>query len=245
MAETPVHAGGSESIGAVDLPIQREAGTTLPVIWGQSLKGALRQAVRDATGGPDEEALFGSRPPNSEPGEDEPESDDGERSLKRGSVAVGDAQLLLFPVASLRECFAWLTSPLLLGRLARKAALLGVTDTTRLDVRPTDARATGTQAWTGKQVFGPFSATVDVAPSAAPLGATLAMLGPDFAFTRAKLATDVVLVSDGSMTAAARMATEIDDVEVVTVPGVGHAPDLSEPAAVAAIDDLLERVLRK
>ena len=45
--------------------------------------------------------------------------------------------------------------------------------------------------------------------------------------------------------AAARMATEIDDVEVVTVPGVGHAPDLSEPAAVAAIDDLLERVLRK
>ena len=45
--------------------------------------------------------------------------------------------------------------------------------------------------------------------------------------------------------AAARMATEIDDVEVVTVPGVGHAPDLSEPAAVAAIDQLLERVLRR
>jgi pimeloyl-ACP methyl ester carboxylesterase len=44
---------------------------------------------------------------------------------------------------------------------------------------------------------------------------------------------------------AARMATEIDDVEVVTVPGVGHAPDLSEPESVAAIDQLLERVLKR
>lgn len=48
------------------------------------------------------------------------------------------------------------------------------------------------------------------------------------------------LLSDA---AAERMATEISDVEVVTVPDVGHAPDLGEPAAVAAIDRLLERVL--
>jgi pimeloyl-ACP methyl ester carboxylesterase len=44
---------------------------------------------------------------------------------------------------------------------------------------------------------------------------------------------------------AERMATEIPDVEVVTVPGVGHAPDLDEPESVAAIDRLLERVLRR
>ena len=42
-----------------------------------------------------------------------------------------------------------------------------------------------------------------------------------------------------------RMAEEIPDVEVVTVPGVGHAPDLGEPEAVAAIDRLLERVLKR
>ncbi len=42
-----------------------------------------------------------------------------------------------------------------------------------------------------------------------------------------------------------RMAGEIADVEVVTVPGVGHAPDLGEPEAVAGIDRLLERVLRR
>jgi len=48
-----------------------------------------------------------------------------------------------------------------------------------------------------------------------------------------------------SESAIGRMATEIDDVEVVTVPGVGHAPDLSEPEAVAAIDRLLHRVVKR
>ncbi len=49
------------------------------------------------------------------------------------------------------------------------------------------------------------------------------------------------LMSD---TTAQRMHREIgEQAEVVTVPGVGHAPTLDEPEAVAAIDRLLERVL--
>jgi pimeloyl-ACP methyl ester carboxylesterase len=40
-----------------------------------------------------------------------------------------------------------------------------------------------------------------------------------------------------------RMAREVPDAEVVTVRGVGHAPDLDEPDSVAAIDRLLARVL--
>jgi pimeloyl-ACP methyl ester carboxylesterase len=65
------------------------------------------------------------------------------------------------------------------------------------------------------------------------------------------LAGRPVLVLRGSMSdllagsVAERMATEIPDVEVVTVPGVGHAPDLDEPQSVAAIDRLLERVLNR
>jgi pimeloyl-ACP methyl ester carboxylesterase len=50
------------------------------------------------------------------------------------------------------------------------------------------------------------------------------------------------LLSD---TVADRMASEIADVEIVTIAGVGHAPDLSEPHAVAAIDRFLQRVLRR
>ena len=41
---------------------------------------------------------------------------------------------------------------------------------------------------------------------------------------------------------AARMLREAPGAELVTVPGVGHAPTLDEPEAVAAIERLLERV---
>ena len=44
---------------------------------------------------------------------------------------------------------------------------------------------------------------------------------------------------------ASRMAREMgESAELVTVPGVGHAPTLDEPESVAAIDRLLDRVLR-
>ena len=42
---------------------------------------------------------------------------------------------------------------------------------------------------------------------------------------------------------ATRMASELSDVELVTVPRVGHAPSLDEPESLAAIDRLLARVL--
>ncbi len=42
---------------------------------------------------------------------------------------------------------------------------------------------------------------------------------------------------------AAQMVTEISDVELVTIPQVGHAPSLEEPESLAAIDRLLDRVL--
>jgi pimeloyl-ACP methyl ester carboxylesterase len=44
---------------------------------------------------------------------------------------------------------------------------------------------------------------------------------------------------------AGRMAAELPDLELVTVPRVGHAPTLDEPEAQAAIDRLLERIMAK
>ncbi len=41
---------------------------------------------------------------------------------------------------------------------------------------------------------------------------------------------------------AARMAARGPDIELVTLPGVGHAPTLDEPDSIAAIDRLLARV---
>ena len=37
------------------------------------------------------------------------------------------------------------------------------------------------------------------------------------------------------------MVEAIPGAELVTVPGVGHAPELNEPEAIAAIDDFLAR----
>ena len=44
---TPVHAGSGAELSVIDLPIQRERHTGFPVIWGQSLKGVLRNAFKN------------------------------------------------------------------------------------------------------------------------------------------------------------------------------------------------------
>ena len=95
-----VHTGAADSAGVIDLPVQREAATGYPVIWGQSLKGALCQAAEDAGWGGRVTSVFGS-----EVGDNR---DDGGTSP--GTLAVGDAQLVAMPVPTLRHTFAWLTS---------------------------------------------------------------------------------------------------------------------------------------
>lgn len=226
LAETPVHAGGSESLGSVDLPIQREATTGLPVIWGQSLKGALRQAARDQGWTVERQCrVFGSEPPA-------PGAPGGE--LVKGEVSISDAQLLLFPTASLRAAFAWVASPLLLGRLRRRARLLGVDDTSVLTMPVVDD-ATGTAAWVGQQVLGPFIQQVAEQPAAGRLGATLSTLvcpeGPEFDYTRGKLGTDVLVVPDDGMLAElSRAGTDVvARVQLdATAKTVKHGPFYSE-----------------
>lgn len=48
-----------------------------------------------------------------------------------------------------------------------------------------------------------------------------------------------------SAATAEAMVARLDRAELVTVPGIGHAPTLDEPEAVAAIDRLLDRVLKE
>jgi CRISPR-associated protein Cmr4 len=42
VAQTSIHAGAGQALSVIDLPIQRESHTQFPVIFGSSLKGALR-----------------------------------------------------------------------------------------------------------------------------------------------------------------------------------------------------------
>lgn len=111
LAETPVHAGSGAELGAVDLPIQRERHTRYPTIHGSGVKGVLRDLCERQNGDKAKicEVLFGSPPPQG-PGGD---------ALEAGSLVVSDARLLLLPVRSVGNVFAWVTCPYLLQRLAR------------------------------------------------------------------------------------------------------------------------------
>lgn len=116
--KTPLHLGAGSSVGAIDLPIMRERHTRFPLIPGSSLKGVLADLYEPLVkewkddGTPvlqrSSEAvwLFGA--------EDASEA-------AAGSLLVGEGKLLAFPVRSARGGFAWITSPLTLGRYIRDA----------------------------------------------------------------------------------------------------------------------------
>lgn len=118
--ETPLHVGCGEGLGAIDLPLQRERMSHLPVVPGSGAKGALREMFR-ATGSPREDDLFGPPPPspsNGSPGPAEPDH--------AGALTITDARLLLLPIRTVYGGWAWATSPMILERLARDLEIAGL-----------------------------------------------------------------------------------------------------------------------
>lgn len=111
MAETSIHAGAGQMAGVIDLPIQREAHTAWPVVYGSAVKGALRTLAEEQKA-PWLTAVFG------------PET--GKASEHAGALLVGDARLLLLPVRSLTSHFKWVTCPALLKRLHADLERLGL-----------------------------------------------------------------------------------------------------------------------
>lgn len=109
---SPVHMGAGTATGLVDNPIQRECHTGHPSFAGSGIKGAARHAfanlVPDAADKRDR--IFG------------PETGD---DLYAGAISFGDAQLVAFPVRSLREGFVYATCPHALARAARLLAMSG------------------------------------------------------------------------------------------------------------------------
>jgi len=109
--ETPVHAGTGTSLSIVDLPIQRERITGLPIVQASSLKGVLRAEVERLKGKQIAEALFG------------PETQRAHEHA--GCVSPHDARLLLFPIRSLVGVFAWATCLFVLERFKREMIAAG------------------------------------------------------------------------------------------------------------------------
>jgi CRISPR-associated protein Cmr4 len=111
LAETSIHAGAGQMAGVIDLPIQREAHTAWPVVYGSAVKGALR-ALAEEHNAPWRIPVFGPETANA--------------SDYAGALLVSDARLLLLPVRSLTSHFKWVTCPALLKRLGADAERLGL-----------------------------------------------------------------------------------------------------------------------
>ena len=113
VAQTSIHAGAGQALSVNDLPIQRESHTQFPVIFGSSLKGALRFRASQVLN--DNKKLvnvFGA--------------DSQSEDTFAGAIMISDANLLLLPVRSLNGYFKWVTCPALLRRYANDCERAGV-----------------------------------------------------------------------------------------------------------------------
>jgi CRISPR-associated protein Cmr4 len=122
-AVSPVHMGAGSATGAIDNPIQREIHTNHPVLSGSGIKGAVRHHCEAAWGTGaigDVNAIFGPGTEASAAGS-RGGSPAQSRADHAGAVSFTDAQLVAFPVRSMKECFVYATSPATLARLKRMA----------------------------------------------------------------------------------------------------------------------------
>lgn len=115
---SPVHMGAGSAVGVIDNPIQREKHSDHPVFAGSGIKGALRHSfeIRGEDGKVKNKELalriFGP---------------DTNASDYAGAISFGDAQLVAFPVRSLRGGYVYATCPYALARLHRLLSLTGKT----------------------------------------------------------------------------------------------------------------------
>ncbi|MEW6088969.1 MAG: type III-B CRISPR module RAMP protein Cmr4 [bacterium] len=113
-AITPLNNGSGEGLGIVDNPVIRERTTQFPIIQSSSIKGVLRDKFgEDAS--PEVRVLFG--PPS------------GQGDSHAGAVCISDAQIIAFPIRSLKGAFVWATSPLTLYRFWRNVEMSGFNST--------------------------------------------------------------------------------------------------------------------
>ncbi|MBE3650746.1 type III-B CRISPR module RAMP protein Cmr4 [Paenibacillus polymyxa] len=130
---SPLHIGSGEGLGAIDLPIMREKVTEWPMIPGSSMKGVKRDYYRAEEG---ESAWFKQAFGKSD-----------HNGAEAGALVISDGRILAFPVASRYGTFAYVTSPMVLKRLVRDAAAMGMSlEIPNLDQFEQDAKNNET-AW--------------------------------------------------------------------------------------------------
>ncbi len=109
---TPLHLGAGSSVGAIDLPVQRERHTRHPIIPGSSIKGVLR-CTAESLDGLDKAKIKDMFGP-------ELVGENADKEARSGELVFGEARPLAFPVRSAKGAFGFITCPLVLQRFARE-----------------------------------------------------------------------------------------------------------------------------
>jgi CRISPR-associated protein Cmr4 len=190
--ETSLHAGTGSTASVVDLPIQRERTTQLPMVAGSGVKGALRAQYT----GDGEVTLFGP--------------DNRNADAHAGAISIGDARIVLFPVQALSDVFAFATSPLALSRLKRLAPGLPcpVPPQSKALVNSASSLITGARV-----VLEEFSFDAQKSPDVDALATWLSThalpQGEEYAYWREKLSRSLIVLPDADFRDFCRNSTEI------------------------------------
>lgn len=205
-ALSPVHMGAGTAFGLIDSPIQRERHTEHPLFAGSGLKGAVRHRFAQLPGWKDGDLvnrIFG------------PEGDSDK--LYAGAISFGDAQLLAFPVRSAKVGYVYATSPLALARAVRQLAMLGKNGWPGNPDAVTEGQCRTASAdclSDGRLHLEAFEYVGEESAELKTIGAWLAAhaLPQDsaHAFFCAKLATDLVLLSDADFAYFVKNATVVE-----------------------------------
>jgi len=200
---SPVHLGAGQALGLIDNPIQREVHTGWPLFAGSGIKGAARHQLQANWGEKARETLneiFG------------PESS-GDTGYA-GAFSFTDAQLVAFPVRSLKRGYVYATCPTALARAKRYLKLAGKDPEWEMsDLADGVAFLGNDDLKQGDEVILEalaFGATA--LPQISEIGAWLAenALPSDQSYFREKLGKDLVVLSDTDFTYFAKNSTLVE-----------------------------------
>lgn len=202
-AVSPVHMGAGSAVGVIDNPIQRERHTQHPSFAGSGIKGAVRHSFEQLGG----EKIFLDRlfGPGS-----------GSNGLHAGAVSFGDAQLVAFPVRSLKQGYVYATCSLALSRAQRLMQLIGVkVDWQVSSVADGECLLSNPALLSGDKLhLEVFEYTAKVSNDLPKLSEDLAAKSlpqaDAYAFFREKLKRDLVVLSDTDFGYFAQNATLVE-----------------------------------
>lgn len=228
-AQTALHPGSGTALGTVDLPVQRERHTQWPIIPGSTLKGILRDAIRDKVMANYESEY-----------EDVNENGQTKRKLKRssrqvaneddpmlvaafgpgkveqntshaGALNLTDARILAFPVRSIKGVFAWITCQAVFERLHRDLTLANVSTFDLTNGPDQDKAFCGARSPLlvdgNKLVLEEFE--FERTGDADSLADWLSKQAFDDEFTSERLKSHLVVLPDNDFTHFVRHATEV------------------------------------